>query len=208
MSHLLTTYLSITAMKIKALVLGALMAVAALPAAAEGYNRVGVSYENESYSDTDMSTNGFGVEYTRGFGLSADKPLFLEAGLKATFGFWSKKFEDIESKFSTVSLNLPVNVTYSFPLSEKWSLSPYTGLNFRYRCSAKSTYKEDGEEESESWFDGDNGANRFQMGWNIGARVNYGAIGLGVGYTLDFIKFHSDAKINTGSLAVAVSYTF
>ena len=37
-------------MKIKALILGACFAVAALPAMADGYNRVTVSYENENYS--------------------------------------------------------------------------------------------------------------------------------------------------------------
>lgn len=213
-------------MKIKALILGACVAVAALPAMADGYNRVTVSYENENYSPNEGSdgfnANGFGVEYTRGFGL-ASFPLYLEAGVKATFGFHSDSEKagslKLEEKFTAINLNIPVNVAYRIDLgANNMSVTPYTGLNFRVRCMAqnKVTASYDGESESEtmSWFDkddmGDKTANRFQMGWNIGARFNYGPFGVGLGYTLDFMKFYSngDYKVSTGMFNVGLSYTF
>ncbi len=52
------------------------------------------------------------------------------------------------------------------------------------------------------------------MGWNIGARFNYGAFGIGLGYTLDFLRFYNvdedgyKAHINTGTFNVGLSYTF
>lgn len=217
-------------MKIKALILGACFAVAALPAMADGYNRVTVSYENESYSPKHgdgFSANGFGVEYTRGFGL-ASFPLYLEAGVKATFGFHSDSEKEsgvkLEEKFSAISLNIPVNVAYRIDLgANNMSVTPFTGLNFRVRCTAQekitASYNGDSESETFSYFSKDDmedmtgddkTANRFQMGWNIGARFNYGAFGIGLGYTLDFMKFYSngEAKTSTGTFNVGLSYTF
>ncbi len=218
-------------MKIKALILGAAMAVAAFPAMADGYNRVTVSYENENYSSSskkfvdNFSANGFGVEYTRGFGV-ASFPLYIEAGLKATFGFKNESEEargyKIEDKFTAISLNIPVNVAYRISLgSNNMSITPYTGLNFRVRLTAQNkvetSYQKKSKSETESWFDKDNWdptAKRFQMGWNIGARFNYGAFGIGLGYTLDFLRFYNvdedgyKAHINTGTFNVGLSYTF
>ncbi len=219
-------------MKIKALILGAAMAVAAFPVMADGYNRVTVSYENESYSpggDFDdmkgFSANGFGIEYTRGFGV-ASFPLYIEAGLKATFGFHNESEKEygvkIEDKFTAISLNIPVNVAYRIDLgANNMSVTPYTGLNFRVRCTAqnKLTASYQGEKESEtvSWFDSDEWdptAKRFQMGWNIGARFNYGPFGIGLGYTLDFMRFYNvdedgyKGHISTGTFNVGLSYTF
>lgn len=212
-------------MKIKALILGACFAVATLPAMADGYNRVTVSYENENYSpnqDADgFNANGFGVEYTRGFGL-ASFPLYLEAGVKATFGFHNDSEKEgslkLEEKFSAISLNIPVNVAYRIDLgANNMSVTPYTGLNFRVRCTAQTkvtaSYKDESESETLSFFSKDDmgkTANRFQMGWNIGARFNYGALGVGLGYTVDFMKFYSngDYKISTGTFNVGLSYTF
>lgn len=215
-------------MKIKALVLGVCVAVAALPAVADGYNRVTVSYENESYSPKhgdSFSANGFGVEYTRGFGV-ASFPLYVEAGLKATFGFDSDSEKEgpvkIEDKFTAISLNIPVNVAYRISLgANNMSVTPYTGLNFRVRCMAQNkmtaSYNDESESETMSWFnkdDMDPTANRFQMGWNIGARFNYGPFGIGLGYTLDFMKFYNVDEdgyknhISTGTFNVGLSYTF
>ena len=212
-------------MKIKALILGACFAVAALPAMADGYNRVTVSYETENYSPNEggdgFSANGFGVEYTRGFGV-ASFPLYIEAGLKATFGFHNESEKEgrvkVEDKFSAISLNIPVNVAYRIDLGAgNMSVTPYTGLNFRVRCTAQdkitASYNDESESETLNWFSKDDmgkTANRFQMGWNIGARFNYGAFGIGLGYTLDFMKFYSngDYKISTGMFNVGLSYTF
>lgn len=209
-------------MKIKALILGACFAVAALPAMADGYNRVTVSYENESYSpnegkDYDFSANGFGIEYTRGFGV-ASFPLYIEAGLKATFGFHGESHDKIDADFTAISLNIPVNVAYRIDLgANNMSVTPYTGLNFRVRCMAQTKYSYKDESETESFFDKDDWdptAKRFQMGWNIGARFNYGAFGIGLGYTLDFMKFYNynedgyKFNISTGTFNVGLSYTF
>ncbi|MCM1070566.1 MAG: outer membrane beta-barrel protein [[Clostridium] fimetarium] len=218
-------------MKIKALILGAAMAVAAFPAMADGYNRVTVSYENESYSSSDkdftdgFSANGFGIEYTRGFGV-ASFPLYIEAGLKATFGFHNDSEKaygmKLEDKFTAISLNIPVNVAYRIDLgANNMSVTPYTGLNFRVRLTAQDKVTISDEDDSQSntisWFDKDEfdpTAKRFQMGWNIGARFNYGPFGIGLGYTLDFMRFYNvdeegyKAHISTGTFHVGLSYTF
>lgn len=226
-------------MKIKALILGACFAVAALPAMADGYNRVTVSYENENYGSNDndvfdgFSANGFGIEYTRGFGV-ASFPLYIEAGLKATFGFHNESDKvngiKVEDKYSAISLNIPVNVAYRIDLgANNMSVTPYTGLNFRVRCTAqdkiKASYQGESKSETYSFFDkddmedlmgADKTANRFQMGWNIGARFNYGAFGIGLGYTLDFMRFYNydydggdgNFHISTGTFNVGLSYTF
>ena len=73
--------------------------VVASSAMAEDYNRVGISYDNNHYGfnkefygndkedNPSFSTNGFGLNYIHGFGLSKSLPMFLEVGGSVNFGF-------------------------------------------------------------------------------------------------------------------------
>lgn len=132
-----------------------LLGACASAAFAEGYNRVGLSYDNTRYSfnkdyDDDLdgvSTNGFGIDYIHGFSLSSSTPIFLEAGLNLNFGFggtdvgekvtYQNYWMQGKVKYQNINLQIPVNFVYKFDLGNDMSLAPYVGLNFKFNLVSK-----------------------------------------------------------------------
>ena len=113
-------------------------------------------------------------------------------------------------------INVPINLMYKFQLpNSSVTLEPYVGLNLRghilARTKAKYTYEaccddmEDVIEEYEEELDKDdlisnyfdkkdmggkkNVATRFNIGWQVGANVDFGSAFVGVSYGSDFNKF-------------------
>lgn len=190
------------------------------------YDRVTLDYVNRSISPKhgdDVSTNGFALDYIHGFSLSSSLPLFLETGIGFDLGFWGKSSdeddydeydEDAEVNLTTMSISVPVNLAYKLQFTDAFSLQPFIGLNFKVNALAK--YKmtfEDYEEDNEDWsaFDkeymGKEGVwNRFQMGWHIGAGINYNNFYLGLSYGTDFIELCK--KTNTGTFKIGVGLNF
>lgn len=196
----------------------ALVAAVSCPSMrAEGYNQVGVSYELETWSYKYLDKpdlNGFGIGYIHGFSLSKTTPVYLETGLKMTMGFWSETYKDGRYKeeldLTKMSFSVPVNVAYKFNFADgKMGLSPYLGINLKLNALAKMKFTEGDESESISLFDKDemdDPASRFQCGWHIGARFNYGSILLGLEYGTDFNRFFKEN--NTGTFGVTLGYQF
>ncbi len=201
------------------------------------YNLVGVSYDNTSlngknYEFTEdhksMSLNGFGLEYTRGFGLSSVNPMYLEAGIKLNMGFGSKSYEDVydSEKVSVqmMRLSVPVSFAWRFAAGDNIAITPYAGIDFRINVMgrAKSEEEYNGQKHEYDWvniFDEDEIGeddtwNRFQMGWHIGVRAEYSRAFLGISYGTDFIKAYSyndedfKSHVSTGNLAVTLGYRF
>lgn len=187
-------------MKILKLVACALMFAAALPMFAENenYQRVTIGY-NATFVDPkggDGETlNGFNAQYNYGFSLSESLPMYLEVGAGLSYG--SAKIA--EESFKVLSIGVPVNIAYKINLNDAIALTPYTGVNFKVNALGKWG--------GESIFDKDVlDAKRFQMGWQIGAGVNFNAWYVGLEYGLDFIKIAKE--VSTSSLSVKVGYTF
>ncbi len=200
----------------------------------DSYNRVQVSYAPTFVSvDVEgadgLTFNGFSVGYIHGFSLSKTLPIFIETGLNLNYGFYSDEeidgdvkddyYSKYETNYSAMSLSVPVNFAYRFTLNDKFSITPYTGLNLKFNVLGKKKVKEseiyydDVDEWSEDYnmFDKkevgkDQQWKRFQIGWHIGAGVNYGSWYAGLEYGLDFNELCK--KTNTSSLSVSVGYTF
>lgn len=153
------------------------------------------------------SFNGLGIEYNRGISI-AKKPMFVELGAKVSFTFYSKTF-DIQERYESEKYNLkanlirlciPVSYAYRFNLKNNLAVTPYAGLDLRFNLAAngKDTYEYfDREDQSSSsvedsfnFFDkddvGDYTWNRFQIGWHIGARVEWTKFFLGLNFGTDF----------------------
>ena len=211
----------------KTLALAGILAVAG-SANAEDYNRVAISYDNTSYGynkdyklsydddeDPSFSTNGFGLNYIHGFGLSNSLPMFLEVGGNINFNFYSNteefKFmgetEKYKSQFQNINLQVPVNFVWRFNVVDDLTIAPYVGLNFKVHFTSKMRAYMDGEwddkaeeDEAKQWMnlfsdDKDKGTgnkdltwNRFQMGWHVGVTFQYSQWSLGVQYGTDFIS--------------------
>lgn len=198
--------------------IAALAAIATVvPASAQGYNRIGASYELENLSvkhGDNINLNGFGVSYIHGFGLSKSIPLYLETGIKMSMGFYSDSYKEygyeITEDITKMSFSVPVNVAYKVNFGNGMSLQPYAGLNFKINAlaNAKFTENEDGDEYSETinLLKGDDSANVFQLGWHVGVGFNFHSLYAGLGYGTDFIKFADD--INSSSFNITLGYTF
>lgn len=198
--------------------IAALAAIATVvPASAQGYNRIGASYELESLSAKyvdDYNLNGFGVSYIHGFGLSKSIPLYLETGLKMSMGFHSDSYKDygyeITEDITKMSFSVPVNVAYKVNFGNDMSLLPYLGLNFKINAlaNAKYTEEEDGDKYSETvnLLKGDDSANVFQLGWHVGVGFNFHSLYAGLSYGTDFIKFAE--YVNSSTFNITLGYTF
>ncbi len=145
-----------------------------------------------------------GLNLNFGFGSDTGKKVDLYDG-------WIQA----NNKKQFINLQVPVNFAYKFAIADGVSVSPYVGLNFKFnltgRMKADFDYGYDPEEyrnldefiednnlpDSEGdWLSvfskDDMGSkdatwNRFQMGWHIGAGLQYNAFYLGVEYGTDFI---------------------
>ena len=118
------------------------------------WQRVYISYNPMNMivdlSDADdMSFNGFSIGYAKGFSVSNDIPLFIEAGAQVTYGTNTLDSEDdeslevynyeLEQKTTILNLNIPVNLAYKFTVdSKKLSIIPYVGVNFKGNIIGKS----------------------------------------------------------------------
>ena len=210
----------------------------------ESYNRIYVGYSpfNAKCSDNnykDLKMNGFTAGYLHGFSLSEKLPLFLEVGGNIQY-FMGKVDSEIEhydpyydydyveetkSKYSLLSLNIPVNLAYKFSFADNTlGVTPFVGLNFRANLMGKlkSTYSymEGSESTDCSLFDdsmdkmGDDAWKRFQVGFNAGVNLNYKAFSLGVYYTADFMPIsklkdeNKEIKYNVGITTISLGFSF
>lgn len=217
----------------KKLIFAVALIAASVSMNAQDYNRVALSYDYTGLSFNKemvgkaetIGTNGFGLNYTHGFGVANN--MFVEAGANIDFLFGSRTekedgWEETQ-KTQNINLQVPVNFVYRFNITEGVSIDPYVGLNFKLHFSERMRY--DDEDETGKWIsvfdDGagamgskDNTWNRFQMGWQIGVGLNYEKYYLGVQVGTDFIPAYSHkfenvtCKVNTTNVKVSLGYTF
>lgn len=211
----------------------------------ESYNRIYVGYSpfNAKCSDNnykDLKMNGFTAGYLHGFSLSEKLPLFLEVGGNIQY-FMGKVDSEIEeydpyydvfyvtetkSKYSLLSLNIPVNLAYKFSFADNTlGVTPFVGLNFRANLMGKEKREPSSTGGSESTdynlFDdstengmGDAAWKRFQVGFNAGVNLNYKAFSLGVYYTADFMPIskpkdeNKEVKYNVGITTISLGFLF
>lgn len=127
-----------------------------------GWQRVTVSFNPVKITPDDddidpLKMTGISVGYAKGFNIAKQLPLFLEAGINAQFAFKTIDSEDaedlgwgeggsiggydIETKYSTLNLNIPINLAYKFTFNNgKTSLVPYAGINFKFNILGKRKY--------------------------------------------------------------------
>lgn len=185
------------------------------------YNRISAGYLNENISPKGgdgMGLNGLFVDYVHGFSLTQSIPLYLETGLGIGAGFKSESDEDWEDysvKNRLMYMNVPLNITYKFAVNPDFSIQPLFGFNFKVNIVGKTKLEIDDpdyeDEEGEiNWFDDDDmdgsAFKRFQLGWHIGAGINYKAFYFGLSYGTDFIKIAK--KVNTGTFKIGVGFNF
>lgn len=192
--------------------------------ALKGYDMVTLSYTNSPLNPKhgdDISMNGFSLGYTHGFSISSTHPIFIETGVILTAVFHSDSESEYDDDYDysvsifeqNYSLSVPVNFAWKFAINDKFSVKPFVGFNFKGNLygSTKASVSYDGEDETVNWYDkddmGDDGVfKRFQMGWHIGAGLQYSSFYLGLNYGTDFIKIHKNISSSTFDLSVGLCF--
>ena len=163
--------------------------------------------------------NGLLLGYSKAFSLSSSIPLFFEVGGGLEYSFFSEDYEDdyyydeYKSKFSMLSIKVPVNVIYNFEIPNSTvAIAPYAGLRFRGILLAKEKYEDDYDDETIDYFDKDdvgkdNVWKRFQVGIQTGANIKFNnKFFVGVGYGLDLSEVCDKTKISEVSISAGLIF--
>ncbi len=199
------------------------------------YSRVSVSWNlttvspNKEYDGDDVSLNGVGIDYLHGFSISKKLPLFFETGVKLNFGTGKNEYDDdYTQKYKFFTASIPLNIAYRLSINDDVAITPYLGLNLKVHAMGKYKNEFEGEDDfpyyyddddEDEWYnlfdkddmDGkDNTFNRFQLGWHIGAGVQYKKFYLGISYGTDFTPLHKykKEKINTSDFVASIGFCF
>ena len=197
------------------------------------YNIGALSYDFDGAKDTDF--NGFSISYVKAFSISKSLPLFVEAGLGITYASGEEKWGDfgsfdddyddwydydwygydyddfeVKMEYTYLGVTVPVNLAYKYTLNEEIQIIPFTGVYLRAGVISKAKVEsedydlfDDNEAKqiglSDSW-------NRFQFGWQIGAKVAYKQFTAGISYGTDLNEIAKKTKMN--NLSISVGYNF
>lgn len=180
-----------------------------------------------------VSFNGGGVGYQMDFSVSDKHPFYIGTGVNMMVTTRSKTYYDdsqynlvnIKQRTTFINFNIPVNFNVRLPLYGGWTVTPSAGLNFRIQAYGHNRYRicdgpldadlnavltrlelgpADGNLFSEKDY-GEAHLHRFQMGWQIGVRMQYRCVTMQVTYGSDFIKLHKD--LGSSNLNVTLGYT-
>lgn len=217
-----------------------LLAAAATPAFAQNeapsvINRASIFYDLNTLYPSGASNiyfNGYGVGYNIDVRVSKTYPLYVGTGLDVRFVFNNRNITDdfdydlafIKAQSTLINFNLPVNVSYRVPVTEKFYVTPFAGLNFRLQAYGNSSLKiavpadtpEEVIDKLEQINDninlfssddmGDEHLRRFQMGWHAGVNLEYNNVVLGLSYGTDFVKLHKN--LGGSNFLVSLGYSF
>lgn len=120
--------------------------------------------------------------------------------------------EDCDMSKMLASIAVPVNFAWRFRLGENLYVKPYAGLDFKLHIIGRTKYTFGDESETANWFDKkdmggkDYTFNRFQVGWHVGASLQYSKFIIGLDYGTDFNEIAK--KTNTSTLNVNVGFCF
>lgn len=201
-----------------------------------GWQKVYVSYTPTKFitdvtGTDDTSLTGFTFGYAKGFSIAKDLPVFIEAGINATYAFNSDLDEesnfignytgdDFDTKMTYLAVSVPVNLMYKVPLKENISLTPFIGLNLKGNIIGKTKvsyngdneyYEEDDDTETNFFdkkdvSDKDNRWKRVQLGWQIGVGLNYNQVYVGLSYSKDLSELCKKVKISTYSITLGYNF--
>ena len=99
------------------------------------YNFESQKVKSGSHSDSE-SGNSVSAGYNYAFPISGTLPLYVEAGIAAKYVWQNKDGR----KFNMFSAKVPVNLLFSYPVSESFSIEPYAGLYLRGNIFGKVKY--------------------------------------------------------------------
>ncbi len=183
--------------------------------------KAGMNISNFSGDGDSDSKFGFNAGVTVDYALSSD--LYLLSGLELT----TKGAKDevsatvsgiyAKTKFTATPmyLQLPVHVGYKLTVTEATKIVFHAGPYIAYgiggkvktEVSTNASGKDVSDENKEDFF-GDEGAKRFDFGVGLGAGVEFGKIGVGLGYDFGLTKLYDEGNNKNMNAYLTVGYKF
>lgn len=140
-----------------------------------------------NHDSENTSLNGVTLGYSHFIPLG-DIPLFLSVGAAAQ---WFFKSED-GHKTNMISAKIPVNLMYSFQVSDNFRIEPYAGIYGRINIWGQEKVGDVSANILSSDDFGDAACKRFQLGWNAGVQFRITeAFTIGAGYFMDLMKLQN-----------------
>ena len=105
-----------------------------------------------------------------------------------------------------IAVKIPIDVMYSFDVSDAVSIQPYAGIYGRFNIMAKTKY--DGEtidmfkkeDVGDPW-------KRFQLGWQAGCKFRFAhKITVGAGYYMDFMKITDHTTVQGFDITLGLNF--
>lgn len=180
--------------------------LAALPANAQsadnkthaerGFNVISAGYDAMFLNSTVYSFNGINLQYVHGFRITKN-PLFLESGVSVTYNFTDyvphieNRVSSGKSTLNSLSVRIPVNISYKFNLGKRFAIRPYTGISIKINPLFQDyQFREinDNFAFTHTITKGIRSNNIFQMGYQIGVGFNISKLYVGIQYGIDFLS--------------------
>jgi len=197
----------------------------------KGWNSIYVSYNMLKYSQAailemwdsgyNKAYNGLSVGYDRAIALTSRLPLYIEVGGAIQYARQHIKEDDGSVNINLLSGKIPVSVLYRWNIfGSNWSIVPKAGFDGRINIwgeeeDSYKNWKDELEKQRYSIFKEDDGlygeakCSRFQVGWHIGADIEYDSLFLGITYGADMNAFCKEiARIHFKTLTIAFGYKF
>ena len=155
------------------------------------YNAVTQHMTVTDHDSENTSLNGLSLGYSHFIPLG-DIPLFLSPGGAVQWFFKSRSEGSVDYKTNMISVKIPINLMYSFLISDNFRIEPYAGIYGRVNIWGENKESYGGKSETVNIFEGDDGAKRFQLGWNAGVNFRIADVfTIGAGYFMDLLKFQN-----------------
>jgi opacity protein-like surface antigen len=141
----------------------------------------------KNHDSENTSLNGVTLGYSHFIPLG-DIPLFLSPGAAVQWFFKSKDGH----KTNMISAKIPVNLVYSFQVSDNFRIDPYAGIYGRINIWGQEKVGDESANILSSDDFGDAACKRFQLGWNAGVQFRITeAFTIGAGYFMDLMKLQN-----------------
>lgn len=183
--------------------------------------KAGMNLSNFSGDGDSDSKIGFNAGVTVDYALSSD--LYLLSGLELTTKGAKAEYSESESGVSVkykatatpMYLQLPVHLGYKLTVTEGTKIVFHAGPYIAYGIGGKTKTKASANalsidinhEDKEDFF-GDEGAKRFDFGVGLGAGVEFGKIGVGLGYDFGLTKLYDEGNSKNMNAYLTVGYKF
>ncbi|MBQ9410177.1 MAG: outer membrane beta-barrel protein [Bacteroidales bacterium] len=206
--------------KIFAIVLGAALMLSATNAFAQLSVGAGWLNTTESTVVTNGNNSNTNNVNLNGFYAGAQYNFAIVSGLGIApgvyfSGLFGKRTDDWvittgESKFTELSINVPVNVNYTIGIGSDFNVILYAGPIFQYGVSCKGNYTVGNTTNTTNYYEGDNHRNPFNVYVGGGAGIQAGQFQVLIGYDHSVTNMitRDNTTVGRSQIKLGVGYAF